>query len=155
MSTLGQSTELSILRFTRGHSTPMPRPATPSQSPRRSSLRIVFLVALTAVLYGQPKQPAITSPEVRPDRSVVFRLWAPSATDVQLSGDWMGPTPPQPLTKDENGVWTVTSGPFDPNIYTYGFLINGVRTSDPACRCTLAWAGRSASSKFVIPASPG
>ena len=114
---------------------------------------IVFLCSFDRVLYGQPKQPAITSPEVRPDRSVVFRLWAPSATDVQLSGDWMGPTPPQPLTKDENGVWTVTSGPFEPNIYTYGFLINGVRTSDPACRCTLAWAGRSASSKFVIPAS--
>ena len=89
-----------------------------------------------------------------PDRSVVFRLWAPSATDVQLSGDWMGPSPPQPLTKDESGVWTVTSGPFEPNIYTYGYLVNGVRTSDPTCRCTLAWAGRLASSKFVIPASP-
>ena len=88
-----------------------------------------------------------------PDRRVALRLWAPNATDVQLSGDWMGPTPPVPLIKDEKGVWTVTVGPLDPNIYTYGFLVNGVRTSDPSCRCTLAWAGRSASSKFIVRGS--
>jgi enterochelin esterase family protein len=62
----------------------------------------------------------------------------------------MGPTPPATLSKDEGGVWSVTLGPFEPNIYTYGFLIDGVRASDPACRCTLAWAGRMASSKFIV-----
>jgi enterochelin esterase family protein len=39
-----------------------------------------------------------------------------------------------------------------PNIYTYGFIVDGVRTSDPSCRCTLTWASRSSSSRFAIPA---
>ena len=49
----------------------------------------------------------------------------------------MGAQPPSLMTKDDGGTWTVTLGPFEPNIYTYGFLIDGVRASDPACRCTL------------------
>ena len=102
----------------------------------------------------QPPRPAITSPQVMADRTVAFRLWAPAATEVQLSGDWMGPKPPAPLSKDQSGVWSVTLGPFEPNVYTYGFLVDGVRASDPACRCTLAWAGRAASSKFTIPGPP-
>jgi enterochelin esterase-like enzyme len=99
------------------------------------------------------ERPRIVSPEVQTDRHVVFRLWAPQAADVQLSGDWMGRQPPVKLTKSDDGVWSVTLGPMTPNIYTYGFLVDGVRTSDPACRCTLTWAGRASSSRFVIPAA--
>ena len=111
------------------------------------------LVVLTAFAQ-QARPPVITSPELMADRRVVFRLLAPQATEVQLSGDWMGPTPPVALSKDESGIWSVTQGPFEPNIYTYGFAIDGVRASDPACRCTLSWAGRAASSKFTIAGVP-
>jgi enterochelin esterase-like enzyme len=113
--------------------------------------RLWTIVLLPVTLQAQQTQrPAITSPEILTDGRVVFRLFAPKASEVQLSGDWMGAKPPEMLSKDESGVWSVTAGPFEPNIYTYGFVIDGVRTSDPSCRCTLAWAGRAASSKFVI-----
>jgi enterochelin esterase family protein len=96
--------------------------------------------------------PVIQSPEVRPDRSVVFRFWAPKATDVQLSGDWMGSQPPVVLSKNDQGIWTSTTAPLEPGIYTYGFLVEGARIPDPACRCTFAWGGgRGASSRFTIP----
>jgi enterochelin esterase family protein len=39
-----------------------------------------------------------------------------------------------------------------PNIYTYGFLVNGVRASDPSCRCSMTSAARFSSSRFVVPA---
>jgi hypothetical protein len=43
--------------------------------------------------------------------------------------------PPIPLTKRADGVWTVTVAPLEPNIYSYGFLVGEVRTTDPSCRC--------------------
>lgn len=117
-------------------------------------VRLLLVVAALAALHAQVKNPpTITSPEVLSDGRVVFRLWAPNASEVQLSGDWMGPQPPAALTKSEEGVWTTSLGPLPPDTYTYGFLVNGVRASDPACRCTIASANRFASSRFTIPAS--
>jgi len=64
----------------------------------------------------------------------------------------MGSTPPLALSKGADGVWTVTVGPMEPNIYSYGFLVDGVRTSDPSCRCVFTWANRAGESRLVIPA---
>ena len=33
--------------------------------------------------------PVIVSPEILPDNRVTFRLYAPKATTVTISGDWM------------------------------------------------------------------
>jgi len=35
------------------------------------------------------------------------------------------------MTKGSDGVWTVTVGPLKPEIYSYNFTIDGVRTIDP------------------------
>lgn len=116
--------------------------------------RIISLLPLvfSATTLLAQERPRIVSPEVQADRRVVLRLWAPQASDVQLSGDWLGPQPPVKLAKSDDGVWSVTVGPMAPNLYTYGFLVDGVRASDPSCRCTLTWAGRASSSRFVVPA---
>jgi enterochelin esterase family protein len=98
--------------------------------------------------------PALVSPEVRPDRTVVFRFWAPEANEVQLSGDWTTGAPIA-LTRDARGIWTVTQGPLEPNIYQYAFIVDGVRADDPSCRCTYAFgAGRGASNRFTVAARP-
>lgn len=76
------------------------------------------------------------SPEVLPDHSVTFRLFAPRAQEVVLMG-----SPgilevikePKPLQKDEHGVWTLTVGPLPPGFYTYGYAIDGgLRMPDPS-----------------------
>jgi enterochelin esterase family protein len=98
--------------------------------------------------------PLLVSPEVRSDRTVAFRFWAPTAQEVRLSGDWMG-GPPVPLVKDAQGAWAVTLGPLDPDIYQYSFLVDGVRADDPSCRCTYTFGGgRGASNRFIIAAQP-
>jgi len=74
--------------------------------------------------------PAVRSPEVAPDRRVTFRLLAPKATEVSVSGEFQQGA--RSLQKDERGVWSVTLGPLDPEIYNYNFTIDGVRTIDPA-----------------------
>lgn len=100
-----------------------------------------------------PSVPRFVSPEVLADGRVTTRLWAPTATDVQLSGDWMGPQPPVQLVKDSSGVWTATVGPLEPNLYSYAFIVNGVRADDPVCRCSFTAAERFASSRFIVPAA--
>ena len=112
---------------------------------------VLIIASLTALSLAAQEPPVIQSPEIRPDKSVVFRLWAPKASEVQLSGDWMGTQPPVALSKNDAGIWTVTAGPLEPGIYQYAFLVDGVRSIDPACRCTFAWGGgRSSSSRFTV-----
>lgn len=36
------------------------------------------------------------------------------------------------MTKDENGVWSITVGPIEPNLYPYNFVVDGVGMNDPA-----------------------
>jgi enterochelin esterase family protein len=76
--------------------------------------------------------PALRSPEVHPDRTVTFRLRAPQATAVELVGEVLQGKPPQPMTRDNEGVWSVTIGPLPPEIWIYNFRIQGVDFPDPA-----------------------
>lgn len=76
--------------------------------------------------------PTVRSPEVHPDRTVTFRLRAPQATAVELVGEVLQGKPPQPMTKDNDGVWSVTLGPLPSEIWIYNFRIQGVDLPDPA-----------------------
>lgn len=76
---------------------------------------------------GQRAQ-GLSSPIVAPDRRVTFRIAAPDATSIVLTSDFLEETP---LVKGDDGTWSVTVGPVDPDIYYYNFVVNGVRTIDP------------------------
>src|SRR5258705_9164909 len=102
--------------------------------------RIAAAVACACLLAAQAPRPKNTyhsgggvsaalrlvSPEVRPDRTIVFRLKAPEAARVTLS---LGGS--KAMSKDEAGVWSVTVGPVVPEIYQYNFVVDGVRILDP------------------------
>lgn len=75
---------------------------------------------------GQP----IVSPEVQADRRVTFRLRAPNAKEVTVSGEWGGGA--VPMKKDDQGVWSATVGPVEPELYGYSFTVDGFRSLDPA-----------------------
>jgi enterochelin esterase-like enzyme len=78
----------------------------------------------------------VISPEVRDDHTVTFRVKAPDARSVALTG---GPvllaigkgSNPIPFEKGGDGVWTLTVGPLKPNLYVYRFLLDGVAIVDP------------------------
>ena len=72
--------------------------------------------------------PVITPPEVAADRRVTFRLLAPKANEVTLTGEFLPGA--KSLQKDEKGIWSVTVGPLDPEIYNYIFTIDGLRSID-------------------------
>ena len=83
------------------------------------------------------QQPAaVTSPEVRADRRVTFRVLAPTAQKVELRspGDvpgigGRGVALPQ-LTKNADGVWEGTFGPLPAGAYRYVFVVDGVTVVD-------------------------
>ena len=61
---------------------------------------------------------------------MTFRVRAPKASEVTVAGEWPGGT--TPLAKDEQGVWSVTVGPLEPDLYGYSFSIDGFQTLDPS-----------------------
>ena len=78
---------------------------------------------------GMRMQQGPVSPEVHADRTVTFRLRAPKAAEVAVSGEFGASGK---MTKDDKGIWSVTVGPLAPNIYDYGFNVDGLRILDAA-----------------------
>jgi len=75
------------------------------------------------------------SPEVYDDHTVTFRVNAPEAQEIKLSGSillGLGTNQPIPFTKGDDGVWSLTVGPMTPEIYYYKLLIDGVSVVDPS-----------------------
>lgn len=87
--------------------------------------------------------PQVASPDVHADNSVTFNLIAPEAQKVQITGDFLTPkkveyggnTYEMPgvadLVKNDKGVWTLTTEPLQPELYTYNMLVDGVKIIDP------------------------
>jgi enterochelin esterase-like enzyme len=70
----------------------------------------------------------LKSTEVAPDHKVTFCIYAPKASEVSVGGDFGGGGK---MTKDDQGVWSLTVGPLVPDFYSYSFTVDGVRTVDP------------------------
>ena len=86
------------------------------------SLRLLLVLLVAQPAFAQGGAPPLRSPEVYPDGRVVFRVSAPSATVVGVFGDFL--KAPQRLQKDDNGIWSITLGPLEPEIYNYELAIN-------------------------------
>jgi enterochelin esterase-like enzyme len=115
--------------------------------PRRILAGLAAVVLLTATVFScahpaepaaerprfpGPQGPQVVSPEVSADRHVTFRILAPSAEAVLLSGsDIPGNFRGAEMKKGDNGVWEVTLGPIEPGAYRYNFNMDGVSVIDP------------------------
>jgi enterochelin esterase-like enzyme len=76
--------------------------------------------------------PQVVSPEIASDRQVTFRVHAPNAGTVRLTGsDIPGLGQGEEMTKGEENVWEVTVGPLDAGAYRYRFDVDGVAVVDP------------------------
>ena len=87
----------------------------------------------------------LASPEIYDNNTVLFRLRAPKAVKVQITGDFL---PKQKvktpngeyeipgivdLTEGKDGVWEYTTPePLKPELYSYSFIVDGLRMNDPA-----------------------
>lgn len=89
----------------------------------------------------------LKSVEVGADNKVTLRIYAPKAEEVTVGGDFgQG----GPLAKDDQGVWSITVGPLEPDFYSYTFTVDGVRTVDPK-NPTIKQGVNSLESMFEVP----
>lgn len=99
-----------------------------------SILAVVLLLSFSLhaqenLSFGQNKE--IISPEIHADNSVTFRLTAPTANDVSVTGDFLAPGEEAKMTKDADGVWSYTTHPLPSELYTYVFNVDGLQMNDP------------------------
>jgi enterochelin esterase-like enzyme len=110
-----------------------------SMVPKRHSPLIASFALLALAVVAPPSSAqfpprratpndTLKSAEVAPDKKVTFRIYAPKADEVTVGGDF---GPGGKMTKDEQGVWSLTVGPLAPDLYSYTFTVDGVRTVDP------------------------
>ena len=101
--------------------------------------RLTILLAGMALSVASMAQQALwdkasaVSPVENADGSVTFNLFAPNAQKVEVSGDFnqiSGMT--LPMTKNDKGMWTVTTKPLAPELYSYSFNVDGMRMVDPS-----------------------
>jgi enterochelin esterase-like enzyme len=114
-------------------------------SENRNFMKKLTLIWFTLMVFSymaiaqQPQQlpaagqgaapPRVVSPEVHADRRITFRFNAPKATEVILRFA-EGDTRTHTMAKGGEGIWSVTVGPVEPEIYTYSFLVDGVKMID-------------------------
>ena len=91
---------------------------------------ILLLAAACTALAQNPGRgaPPIKSPEVSADGKVTFRLRAPNAKEVFVTGIGQRLA----MQMDDKGVWTATTDTLKPDIYTYSFSVDGLTVNDPA-----------------------
>jgi len=100
---------------------------------------LLVVCELTPPVLGQSTAPTaqqppliVTSPEVSTDRQITFRLLAPQAEGVRLTGtDIPGMGQGKPMTRSDKGIWEITIGPIPSGSYRYNFNVNGVPVIDP------------------------
>ena len=86
----------------------------------------------------------IVSPQINSNQTVTFRLQAPQATKVEITGDFLPPQKTQTplgeaeapgtaaLARKAQGVWEYTTPePLEPELYSYSFIADGLGIKDP------------------------
>ena len=106
-----------------------------------SLILVLFLVSNASFAQEIGRTERIVSPEFTANNTIYFRIKAPQAKSVQLSGNWMqmvsngdqGMTRKlTDLTQGEDGVWSVKVEGLEPELYGYTFLVDGVSILDPS-----------------------
>ena len=112
--------------------------------------KLLFLSAMllmSAVTFAQQALwggAPVVSPEIHEDNTVTFRLKDPKAIKVQVTGDFLptqkiktpfgefdGPGVAD-LKEGKDGVWEYTTEPLAPELYSYSFIVDGLKIMDPS-----------------------
>jgi enterochelin esterase-like enzyme len=91
---------------------------------------IFILIMIPYQVMAQFRSQRPITLEVHPDQTVTFRIMAKEAKNVTLIMNDANVVN-APLQKDESGLWSITVGPLEPDIYWYNFVVDGMHTIDP------------------------
>jgi enterochelin esterase family protein len=100
------------------------------------SLLVFLCTCLILMTNAQPfggiRNPGDTLKSIRvlDNNKVVLSIYAPKASEVTVMGDFLKEYKPLALSKADNGVWSVTINDLVPDVYTYDFSVDGIKTFD-------------------------
>jgi enterochelin esterase family protein len=134
---------------------------------RRNVTVVFFALCLSQLASAQGRggsggrgqqQDNLVSPEVHPDRTVTFRIRAPQASTVTLTGDWLATLASStggsmPLTKDATGIWSGTTPPLEATVHLYFFNVDGMTIADPV-NPKMKLRVRTSASLVEVPGDP-
>lgn len=99
----------------------------------------LFIINISAfaqqALWGQQN---IISPEIHENNTVTFRLKAPKAIIVEVTGDFLpagknGEAGKASLTENKDGIWEFTTEkPLASELYSYSFIVDELKINDPS-----------------------
>jgi enterochelin esterase-like enzyme len=100
----------------------------------KSAASVYVAITLASAAWSQTPPQNVKSPEISANGRITFRLWAPHAQKVSIphltafasTGTMLE------LSKDDQGIWSLTTSPMEPDIYPYRFIVDGVNIPDPA-----------------------
>ena len=82
-------------------------------------------------LAAQQRSNPVVSPEVKEDKSVIFRLYAPEVKTVKVVGTFMDPIANIEMIKNDTGLFELEVGPLPSDMYVYTYIVDGVKMLDP------------------------
>lgn len=114
----------------------------------KKAVSMVVVMLLCTFTYAQQAlwgSAPVVSPEIHDNNTVTFRLKAPKATKVQITGDFLptqriktpsgefdGPGIAD-LKEGKDGVWEFTTPePLKPELYSYSFIVDDLKMMDPS-----------------------
>ncbi|NSW93417.1 MAG: esterase [Bacteroidales bacterium] len=116
---------------------------------------IIIIVACSfcfpgLILTAQQRSASLISPEVKEDKSVIFRLYAPEAKKVTVRGTFQDPIANIEMARNDTGLFVATAGPLASDMYVYTFIVDGVRMLDPSNNVVVR-DGSYIESRLLIP----
>jgi len=93
------------------------------------TLILSLLLVLMSFYIQAQRTPSVISPEINPEKKITFRLHAPSAIKVTLDSELTAA--PAGMARDSSGIWSITLGPVRADLYSYNFIVDGIRICDP------------------------
>jgi len=111
---------------------------------------MVFVIASLNAQEAPWMRNRVVSPEIHSDNSTTLRLYAPDASKITVSGSWMeGWGASEALIQNDTGLWSLTVGPLEPEIYTYTLSVDGIALMDPGNVRVMRDGARHASMLFI------
>ena len=108
--------------------------------PTFTSILVAIILVTATFINSSSAQPvterapqilSVDFPEVSSDRHVTFRIYAPNAKSILVTGPDI-PGKDAQMTKGTNGIWEAVIGPIEsPGPYRYCFNLDGVPVIDP------------------------
>lgn len=100
-------------------------------------LMFVLMANAQQALWGASP---LVSPEINSDNTVTFRMRAPKAIKVEVTGDFFPSEKDKvfygqgvaEMTEGKDGVWEYTTGVLPSELYNYSFVVDGLKMSDPS-----------------------